>query len=51
MRNSPYHQDFYYQTQDCQMAQPIHDTQSLIKSALTLTRQLFKRAVFIIKLG
>lgn len=51
MRNSPYHQDFYYQTQDCQMAQPIHDTQSLIKSALTLTRQLFKKGCIYHKAG
>jgi DNA polymerase V len=42
MRNSPYHQGFHYQTQDCSLHQPLQDTHTLIKLALTLTRQLFK---------
>lgn len=42
MRNSPYHQDLHYQTLGSQFPQPIHDTQALIKSALALTKKIFK---------
>lgn len=42
MRNSPYHQDFHYQTLESQFLQPIHDTQALVKSALALTKKIFK---------